>query len=393
MLSACRSSFVTAIILCLALSSRAQIGGDNSYESLNLVTSARVSGLGGTVLAIKDDDLDMAWYNPSLLNETMHNHLVVSYMDHVSDIKIASSMYSYTHKKFGSFSGGIQYMHYGTFQEYDETGLFLRLFTAQDLVINLGWGTAVSPKINVGTSEERTLDSMFFIGANFKFINSSYHFDYSSFGVAVDLAGTYYNKKSDYVVALVIKNLGTQIKPYIPDSREPLPFEVQAGITKKLLHAPFRLMLHAQHLEKWDLTYVNPNLTSTSLEPAEEDTLLFQKIGSNVSGFTDKLLSHAVFGTELVITDNFHVRLGYNYLKRKQLKNITKKGTAGFSIGVGMKISKFDFSYSRSSFHLAGGSNQFTIRTSLSDFKSKDTPTDPVTGAMPDPTLDSAKSE
>ena len=373
MLTAFRSSLVTLIILCLSFTARGQLGGDNSYESLNLVTSARVSGLGGIVLAIKDDDLDMAWYNPSLLNKTMHNHLVVNYIDHLSDIKIASSIYSYTHKKLGSFSGGIQYMHFGTFQEYDETGLFLRLFNAQDLVVNLGWGTAVSPKINVGTSEERTLDSMFFVGTNFKFINSSYHFDYSSFGIAVDLAGTYCNKKSDFVVALVIKNIGTQLKPYIPGNREPLPFEVQAGITKKLRHAPFRLMLHGQHLEQWDLTYENPTLASGSLDPVQQDTMLLQKIGSNVSGFTDKLLRHAVFGTELIITDNFHVRLGYNYLKRKELKNITKKGTAGFSIGVGMKISKFNFSYSRSSFHLAGGSNQFTIRTSLSDFKSKNT--------------------
>jgi hypothetical protein len=152
-------------------------------------------------------------------------------------------------------------------------------------------------------------------------------------------------------------------------------------------------MLHAQHLEKWDLTYVDPNLVSTSLDPVEEDTLLFQKIGNNISGFTDKLLRHAVFGTELVITDNFHVRLGYNYLKRKELKNITKKGTAGFSIGVGMKISKFNFSYSRSSFHLAGGSNQFTIRTSLSDFKYKNTDTGPIPSSIPDPTLDPEKSE
>ena len=384
---------MTVVVLCLSFSARGQLGGDNSYESLNLVTSARVSGLGGTVLAIKDDDLDMAWYNPSLLNETMHNHLVVNYMDHLSDIKIASSIYSYTHKKFGSFSGGIQFIHLGTFQEYDETGMFLRLFTAQDLLVNIGWGTAVSPKINVGTSEERTLDSMFFIGANLKFINSSYHFDYSSFGVAVDLAGTYYNKRGDYVVALVVKNVGIQLKPYIPGNRESLPFEVQAGITKKLRHAPFRLMLHAQHLEKWDLTYENPTLVSSSLDPVQQDTMLLQKIGSNVSGFTDKLLRHAVFGTELIITDNFHVRLGYNYLKRKELRNITKKGTAGLSIGVGMKISKFNFSYSRSSFHLAGGSNQFTIRTSLSNFKAKNTATGLAPNPLPDPTPNSVKSE
>jgi len=371
-------SLIIALIFSVTPKASAQLGGNNTYKSLNLVTSARVSGLGGTVLAIRDDDLDLAWYNPSLLNETMHNQLVFSFMDHVSDIKLVSSMYSYTHKKYGSFSAGVQYMHFGEFQEYDETGVFLRLFTAQDLVVNLGWGSAIAPKINVGTTKERTLDSMFYVGANLKIINSSYHFDYSSFGMAVDLAGTYFNRKSNYVMVLVIKNIGAQIKPYVPENREPLPFEIQAGISKKLNHAPFRLMLHAQHLEKWDLTFVNPNSVSNSLDPAEEDTLFFQKLGRNVSGFTDKLLRHVVLGTELVISDNFNVRFGYNYLKRKELKSLTKKGMAGFSIGLGLKISKFNFSYSRSSFHLAGGSNQITIRTSLSDFGSKATNPDPI---------------
>jgi len=366
-----RLSILGIIFIVAPFGTYAQFGGNNTYESLNLVTSARVSGLGGEVLAIKDDDLDMAWYNPSLLNESMHNHVVVNFVDYLTDIKLVSSIYSFTHEKLGSFSGGIQFMDFGTFQEYDETGTFSREFSAKDLVVNFGWGTAVAPKINVGTSKERTLDSMFYVGANFKFINSKYHFDYSSFGVAVDLAGTYHNRKRDYVVALLIKNIGIQIKPYTPGNREPLPFEIQAGITKKLKHAPFRLMLHAQHLEKWDLTYVNPNTASNSFDPVEEDTLFLQKVGRSISGFTDKLLRHAVIGTELVITQNFHIRLGYNYLKRKELKSVTKKGMAGFSIGVGLKISKFNFSYSRSSFHLAGGTNQFTVRTSLSEFKRK----------------------
>ncbi|MBL4656651.1 MAG: type IX secretion system protein PorQ [Flavobacteriales bacterium] len=366
-----RLNALVIVITLLSSSAVAQLGGNNTYESLNLVTSARSMGLGGVVLAIKDDDLDLAWYNPSLLNETMHNHLVLNFVDYLSDIKIVSSNYSYTHEKFGSLSAGIQYIYFGNFQEYDETGMFLREFNAQDIVFNLGWGKAVAPKINLGEENERTLDSMFYIGANFKFINSAYHFDYSSFGVAVDLAGTYHNRKKQMVVALVIKNIGVQIKPYTEGNREPLPFEIQAGITKKLLHAPFRLMLHAQHLEKWNLTYENPNTFVNSLDSSQMDTTTFQKIGTNVTGFTDKLLRHAVFGTEMVITKNFHIRLGYNYQKRKELKSVTKKGMAGFSIGVGLKISKFNFSYSRSSFHLAGGSNQFSVRTSLSEFKSK----------------------
>ena len=43
----------------------------------------------------------------------------------------------------------------------------------------------------------------------------------------------------------------------------------------------------------------------------------------------------------------------------------------GFSWGFGIKISKFHFSYGRATYHLAGGSNHFSLSTNLSDFYHK----------------------
>ena len=55
-------------------------------------------------------------------------------------------------------------------------------------------------------------------------------------------------------MGLVAKNLGTQITSY-SGTREKLPFEIQAGITQGLAHAPFRFNITFQNLERWDLTY------------------------------------------------------------------------------------------------------------------------------------------
>jgi len=354
-----------------------QIGGDNTYEALNLITSARVAALSGNAISIKDDDLDLAWDNPSILNTSMQDHLVLNYVNYLTDINYTSFIYSKSFSNLGSFSAGMKYIHYGTFKETDFTGEFIREFNAQDVVFNIGWGKEIAPILNLGKSNEKILDSMFFIGGNLKFIYSTYHFDYTSIGVAVDLAGTYHNQKKETTIAAIIKNAGVQIKPYTNKNREPLPFEVQIGISQKLKHAPFRLMLNANHLEKWDLTYIDPNSLQSPLIPAEEDTLLFQKIGTKVSGFGDKILRHTVLGTEIILSKNLHIRLGYNYQRRKELKLFSKKGMAGFSVGIGFKVSKLHFSYARTSFHLAGASNYFSIKTDLGNFyavKSNDIP-------------------
>jgi len=358
-------------LLLISTPSKGQIGGNNTYESLNLVISARVASLGGNAISIRDGDLDLAWQNPSLLNETMDNHFVLSYVDYISDIKYTSFVYSKTFKKVGSFSAGFNYLHYGTFLEADATGAISRKFTAQDFIINLGWGREVIPSFKFATDKDLDLDSTFFVGANLKFINSTYHFDYHSVGLALDLAGTYYSEKRKLAIALLIKNIGFQLKPYVKDNREPLPYEIQLGISHKLKHAPFRLMANFVELQKWDLTYTDPSVSSGLLEPEVVDSNFFNRMGSALKSGSDKFMRHTIIGVELLLSRSFHIRFGYSYRRRKEMILAGKKGFSGFSFGLGIKIKKFHISYARSGYHIAGGSNHFTIRTDLSAFYTK----------------------
>lgn len=332
---------------------RAQVGGNNTYEFLNLVPAARVSSLGGNLLAVKDNDLNLAFYNPSLLNPAMHKTLALNFSSYLAGIKFGSVAYGTQLKKYGMLDFGIHYINYGKFVGADATSQETGSFKAAEYAFFTGYS--------------KQLDSAFSIGANLKAIYSQLD-TFSSFGLAADVAGTYYNPKKNFTAALLVKNLGSQITQYT-DVKEKLPFEIQAALSVRLKHVPLRLSLAGEHLEKWNLRYVDSvaikqnNQSIGGADASQND--------QNKNYFFDKLLLHTVIGAEFLITKNFNIRAGFNYRRRKELKEEARGGIAGFSFGAGIRISKFHISYGVSSYHLGALSNTFSISTRLSDFVSK----------------------
>ena len=87
--------------------------------------------------------------------------------------------------------------------------------------------------------------------------------------------------------------------------------------------------------------------------------------------FGDKMLRHVIIGTELLVSKSFHVRMSYNFQRRKELGIESKMGTVGLSWGFGFRISRFHLSYGRATYHLAGGSNHFSVTTNLDELFGK----------------------
>lgn len=339
---------VYTFLLCIAtLSGFAQIGGNYTFQSLNLVNSAREAALGGNLLCVKDGDLNLAIKNPSLLDSSMDNQLAMSYVNYFTDINYGYVAYARSFPKYGTFDIGMQYINYGTFALTDETGIQNGEFSAGDYNLNIGWGT--------------TVDTIFFIGANLKNIYSNIE-SYTSYGLAADIAGTYYNEKFNFTTAVLIKNIGLQVKPYVAGNKEPLPFEIQFGISKQLAHMPFRFSIITEHLEKFDLSFVDPAEATTDLTGTTID---------NTVGIGTKIMQHFVFGGEFLPSKNLFLRFGYNFRRRNELGIDAKMGFVGFSWGLGVKISKFQLSYAMATYHLGGTSSNFTITTNLSDFHSR----------------------
>ncbi len=76
-------------------------------------------------------------------------------------------------------------------------------------------------------------------------------------------------------------------------------------------------------------------------------------------------MRHFIFSTELTIARRIMLRAGYNYGRRQEFKVASRPGTVGLSWGIGIKVNRFVFSYSRAAYHQAGGTNQISIMTNL----------------------------
>lgn len=333
--------------LLFFLNLKAQVGGTHTYDFLNLIHSARVSALGGDVIAINDNDFNLTYHNPALLSSEMNHDMVLNYVNYFSDINYGYAAYATNIKDYGVFSGGINYINYGTFIAADEKGLITGEFKAAEYAINLIYS--------------RALDSTFRVGVNVKPIISTLE-KYTSIGLAADLGIVYNKPQSLFTAALVIKNIGTQLKTYT-STRESLPFNIQLGISQKLRHAPLLFSVTFDHLERWDLTYEKPKEESSLDGFTEEETQ------STIDKVADQFMRHVIVGLEFSPIQNLYLRAGYNYRRRQEMLIESKTSTIGFSWGFGVKISKFNLSYGRATYHLAGASNHFSVSTNFDSFK------------------------
>lgn len=336
----------------LSFSSIAQIGGKSTYQFLNIISSAKIASLGGYAIAVPDGDIEMAYFNPALIDSSLHQELNLNYVNYFSDINYGFAGYAYRLKKIGVFTTSIKYINYGEFLLADETSAINGEFSSSETALNIGWSNAYKYGLKYGV--------------NLKFVMSNFY-DYTSTGILVDIAGTWSKPEKGIIVGMVVKNMGSQITTYTPNNFEPMPFEIQAGVSKKLQHAPFRFSANFHNLQVFDFYYDSPNeIESSSLfggDVIEEDK----------SHLAEIIFRHFTIGTELLLSENFNLRIGYNHQRRSELKlrEGSKAGAVGFNFGIGVHIKKFKIDYGRSIYSLAGTTNHLSISTNFSEYISK----------------------
>lgn len=328
------------IFILASWGAKAQIGGESTYEFLNLPNSARMAALGGNQVAINDStDLNVAYNNPALLHSSMDNRLLVNYVSYFNDIKFGYASYAKDYGEFGVFALGMHYINYGKFVYADEFGERSGTFKAAEYALNILW----SKQFN-----------RLHVGATLKPILSSFE-AYQSFGIAFDAGISYASRDQLTNIALVLKNIGTQVTTYYDGAeREDIPFDLQLGFSKRLAHAPLRLSATLQHLQKWELA-----------QPKEEDNGFETTIKED--SFGKQFLRHLLLGVELLPTENFTIRAGYNYQRRQELMFDDKASTVGFSWGFGFKINRFHFNYGSARYHLAETSNHISVAINLNE--------------------------
>jgi hypothetical protein len=328
----------------------AQVGGSGIYSFLDIPASARIAAMGGTFVTVKDNDLNAALQAPSLLNPSMNSSLSLSGVSYVDGVKFGDVSYARDFHKLGTYMASIHYAAYGQFLLTDENGNLNGTFRASDYAFTVGGGYQYNP--------------YFSFGAAIKAIYSDFYI-YNSFGVALDLSATFADTVSHWTATMVFRNAGVELKNYVKGNDEPIKAEALIGVSKKLTHTPLRFSLTYRHLEKFDLSYYDP------LYLGDVDPLTGEPQVKTID-FWNKLSRHFIIGTEILLSKNFHLRAAYNFERRREMIIETRPGLVGFSMGVGLKISKFIISYGRGNYHIAGGANHFSITTNLAEFGKKE---------------------
>lgn len=334
----------------------AQLGGSRSYRFLDLPMTARAAGLGGNSMSIWGDDVNLIYSNPALLNPSMSRQLTLNYSNFVGDLNFGYLAWVPSWKADnGMFAGSLQFYNYGKFQGYDENGQQTNTFNANDYSLNLNYAKSMA-------------DSLFHVGISLKTIISQYE-SYVSAGNAVDFGITYHGR-NNLVVSIVAKNVGLMWKDYTTTDGKAgrLPANVQLGISYKVAKAPFRLFLVYDNLLTRNLKYVNPEDTVNNNPFATEkkdDSTGWQKFIRRGGNRTDNFMRHLTFGTEILLSKNFSLRVAYNYRRQRELALTDRRGVNGLSLGFSLKVKRFGLSYAFTKMAFPGNSHIFGITTTI----------------------------
>jgi len=331
-------------LFCLLISAytSAQLGGETTYQFLNLISSPRQAALGGKVFTNYDYDVTQALTNPSAINVEMDNQLALNYSSYLGGISYGTAAYGYTwDRRVLTFFAGISYINYGTFDGYDEFGNSTGTFSGNEASLSFGHSR------QIGYSD-------FYLGGTVKLITSKLE-QYSSFGAAIDAALMYLDEDIEFQATLVVRNLGIQITTYAGQN-EPLPLEIAFGMSQTLENVPLRWHLTFENLQKWPIAVGNPARAETDLEGNQTQEEV---------GFFGNVLRHTILGAEIFPAGAFNIRLGYNFRRGEELRIIDQRNFSGISAGIGLKLNKFRFSFTHVRYTSASNANFFGMQIDL----------------------------
>lgn len=328
-----------AITYCISAYPQA---GNGVYQTLNVPMDARTIGLGGINVSVYDGDLNLAFNNPALLSDKSHNMLTLNFAAYLAGINVGSVGYSYAlgKDKKNILGFGVNYFDYGKMHGYDGLNVFTGDFTAKDINLNLMYS--------------RILPKGFTVGVNLKPIYSAYEL-YSSSGIAFDLGAHYHNDSLGLSLGLTLKNVGFQFNPY-HETREKLPINLLFGFSAKFKHAPIRLSLTMHNLQHWDLGYEMSSPASLELNKSK-----------NVKWY-DMLFRHAIISAEILPHKNFFISGAFNWRRKAEMDIKGLRSMAGFSLGAGLKVYKFQAGFSFTQFSKGVLTYHVTLSTNFSEF-------------------------
>lgn len=290
------------------------------YNFLRLPVSAHAAALGGDNITIIENDPTFMFNNPALLSSVDDKTLSLNYMNYMQGVNSASASFNKIIKERLSVAVSAQYLDYGKMPQIDENNVQTGTFSAKDIAI-AGYISYMLTDRLVG-------------GITAKFITSNIA-NYNSIGMGVDLGLNYYNSDKEWSLSVVARNLGGQLKAY-HDTYESLPFDLQAGATKRFINTPFRVSATLVDLTHWDY----------------------------------KFLNHFVAGLDVLLSQSIWVGAGYSFRRANEMAISSgdidsSSHAAGLSLGAGLNLSRFKLNLAYGKYHVSSSSLVINVAYSL----------------------------
>ena len=290
-----------------------------AYNFLRLPVSAHVAALGGDNITIVEDDATLIFHNPALINDVSDRSLNLNLMTYMEGSKTASASFVKAAGERGSWGVAAQYMDYGTMKETSADNIILGDFTARDIVVAGTYAHALSPLFSGGITAR---------------VISSHIGGYSSLAVGIDLGINMFLEESELSISAVAKNLGGQVKAF-NDDFERIPFDLQLGISKRLLSSPLRFSATLTRLTDWS------------------------------QGFG----KHLCLGADVILSSAFYLAAGYNFRRASEMKISDSDGSsshgAGLSIGGGLQLERLKLHVAYGKYHVSASSILINISYTL----------------------------
>lgn len=318
------------------------LGGGSVFNFLKLPAGPQLTALGGVNTSQPSNDIGLAFNNPSLLTDKMHTQFTAVFNNYYNGVHIYHTAMGYHLKKLNTnVAGGIQYFDYGNITATDAAGNITGQFRPVDWVLQFSAAHSYQERWNMGLT--------------LKYIHSGYDI-YRASGVAMDAGLRYQDSTGLLTASVLIKNLGFQTKAYAGTRPDDLPFDLQAGISKKLKDAPFSISITAHHLHQFDIRYSDTTFNNAN----------GYANGSDKKLTIDKLFRHIVLATTIYAGDKLEITAGYNYLRRQELKiGAGGNGITGFSLGLAALFPKLQIRYGRAWYQNTTGYNQVGVNLRL----------------------------
>lgn len=302
----------------------AQQQGDTVYRFLDISPDARSAALGGSHAAVINPHSSQFIINPAFLNASETEHIHLSYLNHLGDIRFGTANYAHTIPETGNLSASLRYLSYGDMTRYDESGNEAGSASASDLALTLGFGAPLTGQLNYGVSVTGIHSSLVGYRSSAISFSGGLHYELSARETSI---GAY------------LSNAGTQLATYNGIS-EPLPLNLALGIVHRLQYIPVRLHLTLQKLNNWPLEYADDDET-----PA----------------FFESLPRHILGGAEFLLGERLTARIGYDPWLNDQTKTGKRVDGAGFSFGIAIHLDTINVDFSRTSFSNMGSVVQLGV--------------------------------